>query len=131
MMREISKNFDVVAAKKNDASEFIITAATEYNEAAASTGEKQIDDRALSIGFPIHGNWCGPGHSGPDAHIDLLDSRCKTHDLCYANEGYFHKSCDRALVAQLTLDLHAGQYSGWVKAKAIAIRSVFLPNAAP
>lgn len=66
--------------------------------------------------------------SGPDDPIDLLDTRCRTHDLCYAANGYFNKACDRHLVALITVDLQLNKYSGWVKAKAIAIRQVFVPN---
>lgn len=119
--------FDVASAEQNEASETVIAAAEEFNaatlEAADSAG---MNKSGLNV---FHGNWCGPGHSGPGEPIDLLDSRCKTHDLCYAKNGYFNKWCDRVLVAQLTVDINADRYSGSVLAKAYIIRSFFLPNA--
>ena len=46
----------------------------------------------------MHGNWCGPGCSGPGKPIDAVDSCCKQHDICYGNKGYFACSCDRRLI---------------------------------
>jgi len=33
-----------------------------------------------------HGNWCGPGHSGP-ADVDQMDSYCHVHDDTYGALG--------------------------------------------
>lgn len=128
-------SFDVSAAQQENASATVIESAQEFNsspEAYAVTtfaDSTSLETNAQRVGFPVHGRWCGPGHSGPGAPVDLLDSRCRTHDLCYAANGYFNKSCDRTLVAQLTVDINKGRYSGWVLAKAIAIRAFFTPNA--
>jgi len=32
--------------------------------------------------FPIHGNWCGPGHGGGPC-VDVIDRACRRHDLAY------------------------------------------------
>ncbi|MBN3526529.1 hypothetical protein [Paenibacillus apiarius] len=42
----------------------------------------------------VHGNWCGPGCSGPSDPIDDLDACCMVHDKCYEREGYFNCQCD-------------------------------------
>lgn len=31
----------------------------------------------------FHGNWCGPGNSGPGAPVDALDQACQNHDRAY------------------------------------------------
>ncbi|WP_019913611.1 hypothetical protein [Paenibacillus sp. HW567] len=47
----------------------------------------------------IHGNWCGPGCSGPSGPVDRLDECCMIHDQCYGVYGYFTCGCDRNLLA--------------------------------
>lgn len=42
----------------------------------------------------IHGNWCGPGCSGPSAPVDATDRCCMYHDKCYETNGYFSCECD-------------------------------------
>ncbi|MBU5356065.1 hypothetical protein ACN9MH_03175 [Paenibacillus silvae] len=42
----------------------------------------------------IHGNWCGPGCSGPSAPVDATDRCCMYHDKCYEANGYFSCECD-------------------------------------
>lgn len=48
---------------------------------------RRVDwDRALSfLGTKVHGNWCGPGGSGPA--LDATDAACRTHDACYDDAG--------------------------------------------
>lgn len=125
--------FDVDGARADDVSEVVLLSAISYNQGVSNRlgggAFPALAGHDPQIGFPVHGNWCGPGVSGPGAPIDLLDTRCRTHDLCYAEKGYFNKTCDRQLVALITVDLQMNKYSGWVKAKAIAIRQVFAPNA--
>lgn len=36
-------------------------------------------------GLNWHGNWCGPGGSGPTT--DCYDAACKIHDKCYDDCG--------------------------------------------
>lgn len=49
----------------------------------------------------FHGNWCGPGHSGPGAPIDAVDEACCRHDQCFCTEGYDDCSCNRQAVLRL------------------------------
>ncbi len=61
-------------------------------------------DKETAGAFPIYGNWCGPFHpiSGTNPIvINKTDSACKSHDMCYANSGYFRKACDKNLVLEL------------------------------
>lgn len=102
--------FDANRAKLNGASEIVINAANSYNTQSPSAGFR-LNGASTQVSFPVHGNWCGPGHSGPGTPIDLLDTRCQTHDRCYAKNGYFNKSCDRTLVALITIDLNQNRYS--------------------
>ena len=110
----------------------------EVNAIAAGEGEKIIElgrslvafsiamqmDPAEAIrqavaGFPVYGNWCGPGHSGPGNPIDSLDTLCKTHDNCYAaawknnpsTNGKQICSCDQALMNSIA-NAYAGFNSG-------------------
>lgn len=53
---------------------------------------------------PTYGNWCGLGQTMDDRNgqaIDALDWACKTHDLCYRDNGMFNADCDRHLIRQL------------------------------
>jgi len=61
---------------------------------------------AMSItndGFPVWGNYCGPGH-GDDPQekpsLDAVDEACKKHDKCYS-DNYFGCDCDLQLLADL------------------------------
>ncbi|MEW9701150.1 hypothetical protein [Paenibacillus sp. SI8] len=64
----------------------------------------------------VHGNWCGPGCSGPSAPVDAVDTCCMIHDQCYATNGYFNCQCDWNL-----LDCLKGK-SGWA---AFVVRTYF------
>lgn len=57
--------------------------------------------REMSQKFAYHGNWCGPGHSGPEPPIDQLDAACMWHDNCYASWGYDCCSCDSNMIAKI------------------------------
>lgn len=63
-----------------------------------------VDDPMSTIetltreGIPFYGNWCGPGHSGPGAPIDIIDYYCREHDYCYEDRGYFNCSCNQTLL---------------------------------
>lgn len=124
--------FDADKARNENAPSMVIQGAEEFNKSTALLphhGDLQGAKPGHSTAaWEFYGNWCGPGHSGPGAPIDLLDSRCKEHDLCYAAHGYFNKGCDWTLVSRLTMDIAQGKYRGAVLAKAIAIRAVFTPN---
>lgn len=55
--------------------------------------------------FPVYGNWCGPDHPRAGTSpppIDDVDAACKTHDLCYAEKGYFDCDCDSSLMITLS-----------------------------
>lgn len=120
--------FDIESARSNNASSLVLASIEEFNSMVSGDNLALESKTSRGVSIPVYGNWCGPGHSGPGAPIDLLDSRCKTHDLCYARNGYHNKNCDRVLVAQITVDMNAGRYSGWTWVVANAIRSFFLPN---
>lgn len=62
-----------------------------------------------TMGVPcLHGNWCGPGCSGPGSPIDAVDRCCQAHDKCYERKGYFSCSCDVDLLACLKPYVTAG-----------------------
>jgi hypothetical protein len=52
-------------------------------------------EKVPEVEFQVHGRWCGPGRpteeersSGMDlSPVDLLDSACRKHDLCYEAHG--------------------------------------------
>ncbi|HAT1549264.1 hypothetical protein HMPREF3153_12255 [Corynebacterium sp. HMSC06C06] len=78
--------------------------------------------------MPGYGNWCGPGHSGPGAPINTLDSLCQKHDKYYGSRGYFACSCDRELVQGIRKN--RGKFNGiGENAMALAIATYF--NSAP
>lgn len=88
--------FDSEKAEKDNASEYLMDTGEEFNK--ISEYHAKNSEFTQEGGMPIHGNWCGPGHSGPDAPIDTLDSLCQKHDNCYGSRGYFACSCDAELV---------------------------------
>ena len=72
--------------------------------------------------MPIYGRWCGPGYGeGNGTPIDLLDTGCKEHDMCYKNIGYHKCSCDVKLVSYI--DRNIGKMKGTEKKVAAAIRT--------
>ena len=73
---------------------------------------------AEADGFPVHGNWCGPGHGKGEA-VDALDRSCMRHDKCYQRRGYGDCECD----AQLIDDID--ELPGGGPPQAAAIRSWF------
>lgn len=107
---------DLEAAKTASEPEEVLTAAEAYNNYLdASFVPEEIATRGPS--FPVYGNWCGPGHSGPGAPIDLLDRMCKNHDECYARQGYFDCGCDQGLL--YIIDKNYSKLSA--KAKAVSV----------
>lgn len=61
-------------------------------------------------GIPLYGNYCGPGHGDPTGQtppVDVVDAVCRTHDLCYAREGYWDCECDRQLVNNMPAAIRA------------------------
>jgi len=69
----------------------------------------------------IHGNWCGPGHSGPGTPVDAVDEACCRHDQCYCDRGYFDCSCDRGLIADLVDAVDAPGVSAGGRAAGLGI----------
>ena len=63
-------------------------------------------------GIPVHGNFCGkniPTITETNMKkravllkiieaIDEIDSACKSHDICYAENGYYNTACDFRLI---------------------------------
>ena len=88
--------FDLARARDDGASPDVLDLGLTYNRYALYRDMPA----AAWIKLPIYGNWCGPGHGGGDP-IDVIDTACRKHDLCYARRGYFDCSCDRALIADI------------------------------
>ena len=82
------------------------------------------DSSPFPIRIPVHGNWCGPGHTGGDV-CDALDAACKAHDECYRARGYFDCDCDKQLYDRLTLLIASGQLSPATQFKAYGIKLAF------
>lgn len=81
-------------------------------------------DKGISTfdAMPIYGRWCGPEYGeGNGTPIDLLDTGCKEHDMCYKNVGYHKCSCDVRLVSYI--DRNIGKMSGTEKRMATVIRT--------
>lgn len=56
---------------------------------------------AAQLVFPLHGNWCGPGHGAGPA-LDRLDAACLRHDLCIRAAGApFNCACDLTFMDEL------------------------------
>ncbi|MCE4957825.1 hypothetical protein [Macrococcoides caseolyticum] len=95
--------FNIEKAKANKASEDIINIGHEinkisqYNNTSKNSNYNYRSNYNASIGLPLWGNWCGPGHGGGNPQ-DKLDSLCMSHDECYGRDGYFSCKCDEDLV---------------------------------
>ncbi|WP_206426593.1 hypothetical protein [Clostridium sp. E02] len=94
--------FNTQKAREDNTSEYIMEIGRTLNQFSADMQKNSGEAvKTYKISLPIWGNWCGPGHSGPEAPIDTLDAQCKKHDLCYGREGYFACSCDIALIKNI------------------------------
>lgn len=89
--------FDEKRAKAEGASEDAIRSGEILNALSASMQDNQS---RLGEGA-VWGNWCGKGHSGPGAPVDLLDTACMHHDQCYAARGFGNCSCDDEMIAEI------------------------------
>lgn len=77
----------------------LLVAVTAGLVACASTGDPGTAGR-----FQIYGNWCGPGHPKAGTNpppINQVDEHCRSHDQCYANNGYLNRLCDNQLISRL------------------------------
>ena len=50
--------------------------------------------------FPVHGNWCGPKHTG-GAVLDPLDAACRRHDVCAGQVRDNDCGCDLLFMDEL------------------------------
>ena len=80
---------------------------------------------AIPEGLPVHGNWCGPGHSGPGKPIDDIDRACMHHDKCYSRHGRHECTCDKELLRDIDRALSSGTLSPAAFAAGTAIRTLF------
>ena len=96
------KRFNEQAAKDAGASDLILESGRKYN--AISESRNGTDE------FKVHGNYCGPSHSGPGAPIDTFDRLCQEHDKCYGQKGNHACSCDSDLINGITRNL--GKFRG-------------------
>ena len=119
------KRFNEQAAKDAGASDLILESGRKYN--AISESRNGADE------FKVHGNYCGPNHSGPGAPIDTLDQLCQEHDKCYGQKGHHACSCDSNLINGITRNL--GKFRGPEEQQAaisIAIAfAAYTPNCNP
>jgi Phospholipase A2 len=88
--------------------EFSVRPASSFRGSfATSVAERQMSAAPLvtsSVGLPIYGNYCGPGHGDPTGitpPIDDVDGVCRAHDMCYKNAGSWNCGCDRALITSM------------------------------
>lgn len=120
--------FDRATAKAAGESEYVLAAGESYNALAADMeahGPNLSSRRRVraAASIPVWGNWCGPGHSGPGAPKDTLDTICMRHDKCYAARGYFDCYCDVQLKAEI--DRYSSRMSWRERAMAAAIKVAF------
>ena len=92
-----SVRFDSERAIADGASEELL-AVGDFINLYAFAAEADGDDRFT---FRYWGNWCGPGHSGPEDPVDVLDTACMHHDKCYAAAGYLDCDCDQAFIDEV------------------------------
>lgn len=113
--------FDDQAARADGLSEDLLRVGREVNRFGGQLAAPEGQERELLPGF--HGNWCGPGHSGPGEPVDRLDAACMAHDLCYRDDGYFNRDCDLALLRAIESDWD--DYTRRQRFAAAAIYAVF------
>ena len=87
-------------------------------------GPKNSTQVAPEDGFPVHGNWCGPGHGGGQP-IDTVDQACMEHDKCYDREGYWDCGCDSRLLGDLSRAITSSRLSPEGRLAATAISAWF------
>lgn len=102
-----NRRFNSAAAEAAGVSPEALAAGAEFNRIAPAYGPivRPNSTTAPMDGFPVWGNWCGPGH-GSGTPIDTLDTLCMRHDKCYGQRGYFDCYCDAQLKAEI------GRFSG-------------------
>lgn len=113
--------------------EFSVRPASSFGDSfAVSVDERQMSAAPLltsSVGLPIYGNYCGPGHGDPTgsvAPVDRVDAVCRAHDLCYKNAGSSGTcGCDSALIASMPAAIAHPQTSQQGKAAGALIQSYF------
>lgn len=94
--------FNFEKASEDGQSDYVISLGEDFNDLSDSYIE--YDDTELVTPYasmPVWGNWCGPGHGG-GVPKGVLDSLCMTHDLCYAQLGYFNCTCDKGLLVGIS-----------------------------
>lgn len=98
--------FDSESAAAAGESALVLEAGANYNALAGdlrsgNSSQPHQGTARAAVKMPVWGNWCGPGHSGPGAPKDTLDTLCMRHDKCYAARGYFDCYCDAQLKAEI------------------------------
>lgn len=123
-------HFDVGSARAAGESALVIQAGQDFNAmaraVASATPGVGLDGAQLAttkLSIPVWGNWCGPGHSGPGAPIDTLDTLCMRHDKGHAARGYFDCACDAQLKAEI--DRFAHRMGSRERAMAAAVKLAF------
>lgn len=124
-------SFDFDRAQTDGVSDAVLIAGEVVEEiGAAESGATAVPPAGASdefvfygLGWRVHGNWCGPGHSGPGAPIDTLDGICMRHDQCYGRSGYWRDHCDRALIHEI-LD-NWGRMGAWERTLAAGTATLF------
>lgn len=115
-------SFDITRARREGASADALAVLQQANSFTQPNNTTETTVSAAAS-IPVYGNWCGPGHSGPGAPIDDLDTACMHHDQCYSARGYFNETCDRELIAEIRA--HYSSMGFKEKVFATAILAVF------
>lgn len=97
--------FDKEAAVKDGVDKEIVEAGEVFQQIVNQEMDNNDDGVQPFARIPIWGNWCGPEY-GSGVPIDILDSICRTHDLCYGSRGYHKCSCDEDMQASIRRDIN-------------------------
>lgn len=88
-----------------------------------SDAYNESTDRGIK--FPVHGRYCGIGHSGPGKPIDVLDAGCQQHDKCFKGMSYKKNcKCNKRLVNYINRN-YKKMKGKKQKSKAMAIKAYF------
>lgn len=115
--------FDESEARKNKADDLTLEIGNNFNLISQEHEAARNGVGKDRVSLPIWGNWCGPGHSGPGAPTDLLDTACMHHDKCYGKKGYFSCSCDQQLIDEIWRNFW--KMKAAEKAMAVAVATYF------
>jgi len=92
-----------------------VSAQADSNPSDNPENKQPHSNSTVDPGFSIYGNWCGLNHpadiNNAQPPIDLLDTQCQTHDLCYVKKGDFDCGCDRNMVLEIDMNQKQRRYT--------------------